>query len=127
MNRRFARISEFVASYHVAKDRPADLFAGVFFDNREKIKALKDKLAIEARDSLRKALVDDLTAKGYEVVSADFALGQYRGSKFMTSAKVSVKTGTEDKAKKLAGYLLKYSPKFNLKSFSDGIGNYNIR
>ena len=124
---RFGIIAERVAFLYLAKERPQDLFGAAFFDLRLKVKNLKDKLAVEARDSLQKALVKDLTDNGYKVVSAAFALGQYRGSKFMTSAKVSVEVGTEAKAKKLAGYLLKFSPKFNLKEYVDGIANYNIR
>ena len=124
---RFGIIAERVAFLYLAKERPQDLFGAAFFDLRLKVKEMKDKLAIGARDSLQKALVKDLTDRGFEVVSAAFALGQYRGSKFMTSAKISVKVGTEAKAKKMAGYLLKYSPKFNLKEYVDGIANYNIR
>lgn len=129
MDARFSRIAEIVAFTHLAKERPLDAFGAAFFDLRQKVKTLKDKLAVGARDGLQKALVKDLTDQGYEVVSAAFSLGQYRGSKFMTSAKVSVKVGSEAKAKKLAGYLLKYSPKFNLKAFdpTTGVADYNIR
>jgi hypothetical protein len=114
---RFGNIVERVAEWHIAKERPQDAFGAAFFDLRAKVKGIKDKLATEAMESLKKGLVKDLTDAGYEVVSIAFALGQYRGSKFITSAKFSVKVGTEAKAKKLAGQLLKWSPKYNLKEY----------
>jgi len=124
---RFDNISMRVAFEVLSKERPLDAFGAMFFDLRLKVRDLKEKWSQQAKESLRKALVEDLTGKGYEVVSAEFALGQYRGSRFMTSAKVSVKVGTEVEAKKLATYLLKFSPKFNLKSWENGIAAYNIR
>lgn len=124
---RMIAISEKVAFDVLAKNRPDDLFAATFFDIRAKVKDMKDKLAVEARDSLQKAVVKDLTDRKFEVISAAFALGQYRGSKFMTSAKISVKVGTQAKADKLAAYLLNYSPKYRLKEYVDGIASYNIR
>lgn len=127
MYSRFSSIASRVADWHIAKEAPTDLFGLAFFNLREKVRAMKDKLSIGARDSLRSELVKDLKDKGFEVVSAEFSLGQYRGSKFMTSAKVSVRVGTEAKAKKLGEYLLKYSPKYKLKEFSEGIAFYNIR
>jgi hypothetical protein len=129
MYSRFASIALKVADWHIAKERPSDLFAGTFWDIRAKVKELKDKLAIEARDSLQKAVVKDLTDRKFEVISAAFALGQYRGSKFMTSAKLSVKVGTAAKAEKMAAYLLKFSPKYHLKAFdpATGIADFNIR
>jgi len=129
MYSRFGSIATRVADWHIAKERPQDLFGATFFDLRAKVKELKDKLSVEARDSLQRDVVKDLTDRKFEVVSAAFALGQYRGSKFMTSAKLSIKVGTEEKAKKMAGYLLKYSPKYNLKAFDPetGIADYNIR
>jgi hypothetical protein len=111
----------------MAKEMPKDEFGRVFWLLRAKVKDMKDKLAVGARDSLQKAVVKDLTDRGFEVVSAAFSLGQYRGSKFMTSAKISVKVGTQAKAEKMAGYLLKYSPKYQLKEYVDGVASYNIR
>ena len=129
MYSRFGSISLRVADWHIAKERPQDAFGAAFFDLRAKVKDMKDKLAVGARDSLQKAVVKDLTDRKFEVISAAFALGQYRGSKFMTSAKISVKVGTQAKADKLAAYLLNYSPKYNLKAFdpTTGIADYNIR
>lgn len=129
MYSRFAGIALKVADWHIAKERPQDAFGAMFFDLRAKVKDMKDKLAVGARDSLQKAVVKDLTDRKFEVISAAFALGQYRGSKFMTSAKLSVKVGTAAKAKKLAEYLLTYSPKYSLKSYETetGVADYNIR
>ena len=129
MYSRFGRMVARVAEWHIAKERPQDAFGATFFDLRAKIKDLKTKLATEAMAGLEKALVKDLTDKGLEVVSTGFALGQYRGSKFITSAKVGVKVGTAGEAKKVAAYLQKYSPKYNLKNFdpSTGVADFNIR
>lgn len=124
---RFESIVARVASRFIAKERPADLFGGAFFDLRLKVKDLKKQWAKEAMESLKKTLIKDLKEKGYNIAEFDMSLGQYRGSQFITSAKLSVNIGSEDKAKKLAGYLQKYSPKFTLKSFADGVANYNVR
>ena len=129
MYSRFGSMVERVAEWRLAKERPQDAFGATFFDLRQKVKGIKDKLATQAMDALENGLVKDLKGAGYEVVSTGFALGQYRGSKFITSAKLSVKVGTEAKAKKLAEQLLKWSPKYNLKAFdpSTGVADYNIR
>ena len=127
MRTRFDSIAMRVASRVIAKDRPLDAFAGAFFDLRERVKVLKKDWAKKALESLKAGLVKYLKEKGYDIVSFDMSLGQYRGSQFITSAKLSVNIGSEDKAKKLAEYLQKYSPKFSLKSVEDGVGNYNIR
>ena len=128
MRTRFDSIAMRVASRLVAKERPADEFGAAFFDLRQKVKDLKKEWAKKAMESLKAELVKDLKEKGYDIGEFDMSLGQYRGSQFITSAKLSVKMGSEEKAKKLAEYLQKYSPKFSLKSYSeDGIAAYNIR
>lgn len=127
LRERFERIATKVASRLIAKERPEDLFGGAFFDLRLKVKDLKKQWAKEAMESLKKTLIKDLKEKGYDVGELDMSLGQYRGSQFITSAKLSVNIGSEEKAKKLAEYLQKYSPKFSLKSFADGVASYNIR
>ena len=127
MTGRLERMALKVAFCVLAKDRPDDLFGQAFFDLRLKAKELKEKWSQEAKESLQKALLDDLTDKGYKGVTAELSLGKYKGSHFVTSARVNVNVGTEDKAKKLAGYLQRFSPKFVLKDFSDGVASYNIR
>ena len=110
-----------------AKERPQDEFGGTFFDIRQKVKGLKEELSQKAKDSLQKELTEDLKDKGYEVVSVGISLGKYRGSHFITSAKVSVRVKLNQQANELAKHLQKYSPKFSLKSLEDGIALYNIR
>jgi hypothetical protein len=125
---RISFISERVFRYY-AKDEDIGEFARTFKVLRLKVKDLKKKWAKEAMESLKKTLIKDLKEKGYDIVEFNISLGQYRGSQFITSAKLSVNMGSEDKAKKLAGYLQKYSPKFSLKEFNKetGVASYNIR
>jgi hypothetical protein len=110
-----------------AKERPQDEFGGTFFDIRQKVNGLKEELSQKAKDSLQKELTEDLKDKGYEVVSVAVSLGKYRGSHFITSAKVSVKVKSSQQANELAKHLQKYSPKYTLKSLENGIAFYNIR
>lgn len=112
-----------------AKKRPADMFKGVFFDIREKAKELKEKWSQEARTNLQNTLIKDLKSKGVVVHSADVKLGKYKGSRFVTSAKLKVNVGDEASANKLLAYLQqKYSPKYKLKGVTeDGTADYNVR
>jgi len=119
-------ISERVSGYFVAAEQDW-LFHSVFQDIREKIKGLKEELSQKAKDSLQKELTEDLKDKGYDVVSVAVSLGKYRGSHFITSAKVSVKVKSSQQANELAKHLQKYSPKYALKDFSNGIATFNIR
>jgi hypothetical protein len=128
LKNRFERIAVRVAfRLLTAKERPQDEFAGRFFDIRKKINGLKEELSQKAKDSLQKELTEDLKDKGYDVVSVAVSLGKYRGSHFITSAKVSVRVKSSQQANELAKHLQKYSPKYALKDFSNGIAFYNIR
>lgn len=113
----------------IAKSRPNDLFGATFFDIREKAKQFKKVESEKAIKLLENSLIKDLSSKGVQVLNSKFSLGQYRGSQFVTSAKMSIGGIRDEKAaEELAGYLRgKYSPKFKLKSFSEGRGEYNIR
>ena len=117
-----------VARSVLAKSRPNDLFAGEFFDLREKVKKLKNDESEKLRAKMEKALLSDLRGKKL-TVEGKVSLGQYRGSKFVTSAKLRVGKLTQEQADKLLTYLRgKYSPKFKLKGLSeDGIAEFNIR
>ena len=126
--RRVAVAETVAASLFSAKDRPDDLFAGVFFDIREKAKALKTQWEDEAVTNIEKSMLTDLAKAGFRVVELKISLGQYRGSRFVTSAKLSVETGSEERAGKLLSALqTKYSPKYKMKSFADGVSTYNVR
>lgn len=127
MSERIEKMSVRVAFSVLAKDEPEDLFGSVFFKLRQKSKDLKEKWSQEAKAFLQKNLISDLTDRGHEVVSAELSLGKYRGSHFITSAKLAVKVKSEGEAKKLAGYLLRFSPKYNLKEVINGIATFNIR
>lgn len=126
---RYERIAGRLTFNIVAKARPEDLFGAAFFDLREKAKELKEKWSQGARDLLQKSLIKDLKDRGLDVQSVEISLGKYKGSRFVTSAKVAVVVKSEKAAKELATYLLKYSPKYMLKGFSPetGVAEYNIR
>lgn len=117
-----------VAYSILSKSKPSDMFAGEFYDLRERIKKLKSIESEKLRVKMEKTLLGDLRGKGL-TVEGGLSLGQYRGSKFVTSAKLKVGRLTQEQAGKLLRYLQqKYSPKFKLKSFAeDGIATYNIR
>jgi hypothetical protein len=128
--RRVAATEAVVASFFFAKERPPDLFAGTFFDVRKKAKALKEKWEDQAVASMTQTLATDLTGSGLNIVSFKISLGKYRGSRFVTSAKLKVVTGTQAKADKLLTHLqTKYSPKYKLKGFNEETGeaDYNVR
>jgi len=129
MTERLERMALKVAFCVLAKGEPEGLFAQAFWQLRQKAKDLKEKWSLEAKESLQKSLLNDLTDKGYKDVTAELSLGKYKGSHFVTSARVSVNVGTEEKAKKLAGYLQRFSPKFVLKDFEKdtGVASFNIR
>jgi hypothetical protein len=127
---RSARIAENVTGWFVAKQRPADMFGAVFFDLRKKAKELKEKWSQEAAVKLKQAVLTDLAAQGFNVTSFDISLGQYRGSRFVTSAKLKLPMKDEASSESMAVYLRgKYSPKFKLKSFDPETGEafYNVR
>lgn len=122
-------IASRVAHSILAKARPNDMFAGEFFDLREKLKRLKNEESEKLRAKMERALLADLRGKKL-AVEGKVSLGQYRGSKFVTSAKLKVGKLTQAQADKLLTYLRgKYSPKYKLKSFKEGegIAFYNIR
>jgi len=123
-------LSERVAFFHLSrksKERPSDLFGQTFFDLREKVKALKEEWSQEARTSLEKKLISDLKGRGLDVVSVSVVLGKYKGSRFVTSAKVHVRI-PEKEVKALEAYLqAKWSPKFRVKSTDGEIVEFNVR
>jgi len=113
-----------------AKERPADMFGGVFFDIREKAKKLKQGWEERAVAQLESALRKDLSAKKVQIADLKISLGQYRGSRFVTSAKFKAKVKTEEQAEQLAVYLRgKYSPKYKLKKWNPETNEalFNVR
>ena len=118
-----------VASEVLAKDRPEDEFGAEFFDLREKAKALKEKWSQEAGKRLQDKMTKALTDMGFKVESVAVSLGKYKGSRFVTSAKVVVTAPTEAKAKGLTERLKAYSPRYEMKSWDPdtGLAEYNIR
>lgn len=128
ITRRVAAAEAVAASFLLAKERPSDMFGAVFFDIREKAKALKSQWENQAIETIQKDMADDLKGGGIEVVELKISLGRYRGSRFVTSAKLRAKVKSQEKADKLLTHLqTKYSPKYQLKTFEDGVAEYNVR
>jgi len=123
----FSSLVEDDSLVRMAKAEPEDVFGKTFFEMRKKIVDEKNRLAEGAVRYLRKVLVKDLEDRGYEVISADLSLGQYRGSKFLTSAKILVNVKGMVDAEKVAKHLLMFSPKFVLRGVENGVATYNIR
>jgi hypothetical protein len=116
------------------KEVPTTLFEKTFYDIREAAKRYKEEQSQKARLSFIQTVTDDLTKNGLHVVSFDVSLGKYKGSRFVTSAKLFVRFGTEtvkpnqSGIKNLEAYLqAAYSPKFHYKSFTDGTAFFNVR
>jgi hypothetical protein len=103
------------------------IFDAAFSALRQKAKDYKDGLEQSARESLQKSLIKCLTDRGYEVISVDISLGKYRGSRFVTSAKVKVRVKDRATAKGLVEVLRQYHPRYALKSLDNGEAEYNFR
>ena len=104
-----------------------DIFGSAFEVLRQKSREFKEKQEMEARDLLTKSLIKDLKGREYDVVSVEISLGKYRGSRFVTSAKVTVKVKDSRDAKSLVKVLQRYHSRYSLKEYQDGVAVYNIR
>jgi hypothetical protein len=131
---RIDRIGEMaarVAFFVLAEGQPEDdiSFGAAFSILREKAKAYKEKMEQAAKVSLQDSLMKDLKQRDYAVDSVEISLGKYRGSRFVTSAKVKVVVKDEKAAKVLAKYLLRYHPNYHMKEFDPAtkVAEYNIR
>lgn len=113
----------------IAESEESPLFAMAFEEAREKAKAYKQELEEKARDILESGLQKDIQSGGYEIVSIALILGKYRGSRFVTSAKVMVVANEIGHAKALVKILRRYHPRFELKVFDTETktAEYNIR
>lgn len=105
------------------------IFSSAFSVVRQQAKDFKDKLEDAARVDLQKRLINDLKERGYVVVSVNVVLGKYRGSRFVTSAKVTLESDNERKARSAVSLLRAYHPRYDLKSYNPQtkVGEYNIR
>lgn len=109
-----------------------NLFKDAMSDVREKGKDYIKKLSKAKVKELESKLKADLERK-YIISNLDMKLGRFRGMFFVTSCKISAKPKSgefesEEDAKELEEFLqTEYSPKFKLKSVSDGIANLNVR
>ena len=125
----FVRMEVRAAVYAAAKTRPETLFEQAFYDIRQKVKDLKSGWEQQAATTLENQLIRDLQERGVKIEEAKLSLGQYRGSRFVTSFKLKVMVGNPEQAERLVSYLRwKYSPKWKVKSVSDdGIAELNVR
>ena len=127
IDHRIDRIATRVAISEIAGQVEDTVFDSAFSVLRQKARDFKDDLEQKAQDFLQKKLINDLKGRGYEDISVEISLGKYRGSRFVTSAKVHAKMKDEKTAKALVKVLQNYHPNFSLKSYEDGIAFYNIR
>lgn len=126
---RIEKMAERVSFFVLAGEQPDSLFTDVFSVVREKARDYKEVLELKARDSLKSDLIKDLKDRGHDVVSVEISLGKYRGSRFVTSAKVRVVSNDARQAKSLVKVLQRYHPRYSLKSFDEKTkqAEYNIR
>lgn len=125
---RIARMSGRVAFFELAGQTEEEyLFGTVFSVLRQKAKEYKEDLELKARDLLKDSLINHLSDRGVKIESVDVVLGKYRGSRFVTSAKVRVLTNGIGQAKLLVKFLQTYHPGYTLKEYDNGIATYNIR
>jgi hypothetical protein len=125
---RFDRMATRVA-FFILSDESPELFSKAFIDARLKAKKYKYKLEEEVQNSLKNSLINDLKSRGHEGISVEISLGQYRGSRFVTSAKIRVLSNDIGQARLLEKYLKKYHSRFNLKLYDaeTKVAEYNIR
>ena len=112
----------------LAKERPRTLFEGIIHSTKELVKEYKEEVFERARRDIYSHLLSDLKSLGIPIHLLEVKLGKFRGHPFITSSKVEVKMKDEKTANKFLKVLNnKYSPKFKLKSFSNGLARFNIR
>ena len=127
---RTERMAARVAFFVLAEGQPEeDIFGAAFSVVRQDARDFKEQHEELARQSLQDSLINDLKQKGYKVVSANVVLGKYRGSRFVTSAKVAVTVKDARDAKVLEGHLKRYHHRYHLKTFDQNtrLAEYNIR
>lgn len=107
-----------------------NLFKSTFSDIRSKAKKWKKEQSKLAVKYIRNTMIKELKNKGIDILFLKLSLGRYRGSHFITSAKLSIKCDSNEKAEKVLNFLTNnYSPKFKLKDYDeeDKIAKYNVR
>ena len=128
---RISSMSSRVAFFFLAEGKSEDdvSFSTAFDLVRQKARDFKEKQEQEAADSLEKSLIKDLKVEGYSDVSVEISLGKYKGSRFVTSAKVRAKVKDRKAAKELAKYLQRYHPGYHLQDLDveTGMASYNFR
>jgi len=128
---RIASMADRVAFSILSKDKSEEdvSFSTAFDLVRQKSRDFKEKQEQEAADSLEKSLIKALKVEGYSDVSVEISLGKYKGSRFVTSAKVRAKVKDKKAAKELAKYLQRFHPNYHLQDLDaeTGMASYNFR
>jgi hypothetical protein len=123
-------IANRVANFEIESKQADDtVFSAVFAVVRENAKKYKDELEYKAQGILKEKLINELSSMGLSVLSVEISLGQYRGSRFVTSGKIRVETGSKQKAHSVEKMLQKYHKKYVMKEFDlgTGVAEYNFR
>ena len=125
---RMDRIATRVALFALQGQVEDTVFDSAFSVLRQKSRDFKEDLEQKAKESLQNKLINDLKGRGYEDAVVEISLGKYRGSRFVTSAKVRVKVKDAREAKALVKVLQQYHSRYSLKEIDEsGIASYNIR
>ena len=127
---KYAHIGERVAAWWVlAKERPTDLFGAMFYDIRAEARTNKEKMEDAAVKEITAIVTADLKKAGYKITNLSIVLGRYRGSGYVTSARIDIAGLTQPLSERLVSYLqTKYSPKYKFKGIAeDGIATFNVR
>lgn len=100
----------------------------LFDEIKAKSKEYNKKAAEAAIKQVAQHINGYLSKHGFKVKSIDAKVGNFRGHNYMSTCKVIVAVGSDSNAKAVLGELVsKYSPKFKLKSFENGVAEYNVR
>ena len=117
----------------ISADAPLGMFKQTFKDIREQAKKWKEEQAQKAGKILAQRVKKALGDMGLEV-KMKLSLGKYKGSRFVTSCKIWLKAKDafigegDERLDKIGNFLRKrFSPKFKMKSVSDGVAMFNIR
>lgn len=121
-------ISEKISRNYMSDIEQDGLFRSLFRELREKARILKKQMAEDARDQIESKLRADIQKHGYKISELGVKLGRYRGSEFITSARITVKSKGSAADRQLLEFLKKnHHPNYQNKGVVDGNVLFNIR
>jgi len=130
---KWGNIIDRVAARILAKAPPTDMFKKVFWDIAQEVKELVENMSAEAAEKIKAAMMQDLAARGVNIVDLSVSIAKFRGHPYVTSAKLEISgqfSGeTDERLTNLLTYLQRvYSPKYKLKSVPhEGGAMFNVR